>query len=258
MALPTPPVKPDPNHQSTERELREDLAAAYRLIALHGMTDTVYTHLSVRVPGPGGSHLFLVNPYGLLFEEITASSLVLVDAAGEPAQPTAWPVNPAGFVIHSALHLGNPRAQCVMHTHTLAGMTVAALEGGLLPVNQISTEFHGRVATHDYEGVADDDNLSERERLVRDMGDRPCMILRNHGLLTAGRTVAEAFYWMYYLEQACRIQVAALSTGATLSLPPPEVVERARAQSPDSPTQGWLLWQAMRRKLDREQPDYRD
>ncbi|QDJ10343.1 Class II Aldolase and Adducin proteins [Roseomonas mucosa] len=255
MLLYDPPRKPDPKHVPTEAELRRDLAAAYRLIALHGMTDTVYTHLSVRVPGEG--HRFLVNPYGLLFEEITASSLVLVDAAGEPAQKTSWPVNPAGFVIHSALHLASPRAQCVMHTHTLAGMTVAATAQGILPLNQISMEFHGRVAIHDYEGIAADDNLSERERLVRDMGDRPCLILRNHGLLTAGRTVAEAFYWMYYLEQACRIQVAALSAGAPLSMPPPEVVERTRAQSPDSPTQGWLLWQAMCRKLDREQPEYR-
>lgn len=253
--FPAPPIRPDPDYAPTEQELREDLAAAYRLVALHGMTDLVYTHLSVRVPGQG--HRFLVNPYGALFEEITASSLVLVDAEGEPAQETSWPVNPAGFVIHSALHLGSPRAQCVMHTHTLAGMTVAAQADGLLPLNQISLEFEGRVAVHEYEGIADDDNLTERQRLVRDMGDRPCMILRNHGLLTAGRTVAEAFYWMWYLEQACRIQVAAQSTGAPLSLPPPEILARTQAQFTDSPTKGWLPWQALRRKLDREQPDYR-
>lgn len=256
MTLPPPPVRPDPNRVPTERELREDLAAAYRLLAIHGMTDLVFTHLSVRVPGEG--HRFLVNPYGLLFEEITASSLVLVDAEGEPRQPTTWPVNPAGFVIHSAIHMGRGNAQCVMHTHTLAGMAVAAQKGGLLPLNQMMMELDGRVAYHDYEGVAADDNLSERERLVRDLGDQPCMILRHHGLLTVGHTVAEAFYWMWYLEQACRIQLAAQSSGAPLDVAPPEVVARTRAQFSTGPTKGWLPWQALRRKLDREQPDYRD
>ncbi|WP_372623804.1 class II aldolase/adducin family protein [Falsiroseomonas sp.] len=256
MPLPPPPVRPDPGHVPTERELREELAAAYRLIALFGMTDLVFTHLSVRVPGEG--HRFLVNPYGLLFEEITASSLVLVDAEGEPKQATSWPVNPAGFVIHSAIHMGRESAQCVMHTHTLAGMAVAAQEGGLVPLNQMMMEFDGRVALHAYEGVAADDNLSERERLVRDLGDRPCMILRHHGLLTVGHTVAEAFYWMWYLEQACRIQLMAQSSGAKLAIPPDEVVARTRQQFSTGPTKGWLPWQALKRKLDREQPDYRD
>ncbi len=255
MTLPPPPVRPPSDRLPTERELREDLAAAYRLIALFGMTDLVFTHLSVRVPGEG--HRFLVNPYGLLFEEVTASSLVLVDAEGEPAQPTTWPVNPAGFVIHSAVHLGRDDAQCVMHTHTLAGMAVAAQQGGLLPLNQMAMEFDGRVAIHDYEGIADEDNLSERERIVRDLGDKPCLILRHHGLLTVGRTVAEAFYWMYYLEQSCRIQLAAQSSGAPLAIPSPDLVRRARAQFDTGPTKGWLPWQALRRKLDREQPDYK-
>jgi len=240
----------------SERELREDLAAAYRLLAVFGMTDLIFTHLSLRLPGAG--HRFLVNPYGMLFEEVTASCLVVVDAAGEAVQETAWPVNPAGFVIHSALHLGREGAQCVMHTHTLAGMAVAAQQGGLLPLNQISTEFHGRVATHAYEGIADEANASERGRLVANMGDRPCMVLRHHGLLTVGRTVAEAFYWMYYLEQACRIQIAAQGAGVALALPPPAVVEQASRQFSDGPTKGWLPWQALRRKLDREQPDYRE
>lgn len=255
MPLPPPPVKPDPSRIPTEQEVREDLAAAYRLIALFGMTDLVFTHLSARLPGEG--HRFLVNPYGLLFEEITASSLVVVDAEGEPMQETAWPVNPAGFVIHSAVHRGRENAMCVMHTHTLAGMAVAAQSGGLLPLNQMSMEFDGRVALHDYEGIAADDNLSERERLVRDLGDKPCMILRHHGLLTVGATVAEAFYWMYYLEQACRIQLAAQSSGAPLAVPPEPVVRRAREQFGTGPTKGWLPWQALKRKLDREQPDYR-
>ena len=255
MALPPPPVKPDPDHVPTEREVREDLAAAYRLIAMFGMTDLVFTHLSARLPGQG--HRFLVNPYGMLFEEITASSLVVVDAEGEPMQATSWPVNPAGFVIHSAVHRARANAMCVMHTHTLAGMAVAAQTGGLLPLNQMSMEFDGRVALHDYEGIAADDNLSERDRLVLDLGDKPCMILRHHGLLTLGHTVAEAFYWMYYLEQACRIQLAAQSSGALLAVPPASVVRRARDQFGTGPTKGWLPWQALKRKLDREQPDYR-
>lgn len=219
------------------------------------MSDLVFTHLSVRVPGEG--HRFLVNPYGLLFDEITASSLVLVDAEGEPAQPTAFPVNPAGFVIHSAVHREREDAACVMHTHTQAGMTVAAQAGGLLPLNQISIEFHGRVGVHDYEGIAADDNLSERERLVRDLGANCGLILRNHGLLTVGRTVAEAFYYMYYLEQSCRLQVSAQSTGVALSMPPEDVVARTAAQFSAGHAKGWLPWQALRRKLDREQPDYR-
>lgn len=255
MPLPPPPVRPAPDHIPTEAELREDLAAAYRLIAMFGMTDLVFTHLSARIPGEG--HRFLVNPYGLLFEEITASSLVVVDAEGEPRQATSWPVNPAGFVIHSAVHLGRADAACVMHTHTLAGMAVAAQQGGLLPLNQMMMEFDGRVAIHDYEGVAADDNLSERERLVHDLGDKPCMILRHHGLLTVGHTVAAAFYWMWYLEQACRIQLAAQSSGAPLAVASPEVVARTRAQFTIGPHKGWLPWQALKRKLDREQPEYR-
>jgi ribulose-5-phosphate 4-epimerase/fuculose-1-phosphate aldolase len=254
MTLPQPPVRPDPDRVPTEQELREDLACAYRLLAHFGMTDLVYTHLSVRLPGEG--HRFLVNPYGLMFDEITASSLVAVDAEGEPLQKTNWPVNPAGFVIHSALHLGSPRAQCVMHTHTLAGMTVAAQAGGLLPLNQMNMELWDRVAIHEYEGVAADDNLDERDRLVADMGDKPCLILRNHGLLTQGKTVAEAFYWMYYLEQSCRIQVSAQSTGVALSMPSDEIATRVRGQSKDSPVKGWLPWQALKRKMGREQPDY--
>ena len=255
MILPAP-IRPDPAHIPTERELREDLAAAYRLIAHFGMTDLIFTHLSVRLPGEG--HRFLVNPYGLLFDEITASSLVVVDADGEPAQPTSWPVNPAGFVIHSAIHRAHPNAACVMHTHTLAGMTVAAQQGGLLMLNQMSMEFHGKLALHEYEGIAADDNMSERDRIAADLGDKPCLLLRNHGLLTVGHTVAEAFYWMYYLEQACRIQVAAQSTGAPLSIPSDATVARTAAQYSGGPDKGWRPWQALRRKLDREQPGYRD
>lgn len=249
------PEPPAAHLEETEAQVRQDLACAYRLIAHLGMTDTVYTHLSVRVPGPG--NFFLVNPYGLMFDEITASSLVKVDADGAPAQATSFPVNPAGFVIHSAIHMNRHDAHCVMHTHTLAGMTVAAQQGGLLPLNQISMEFIDEVALHEYEGVADDDNLSERERLVRDLGDKPCLLLRNHGLLTVGRTIAEAFYFMYYLEQACRIQVAAQSTGAPLAIPSIETQQRTKKQFTRDENHGWLVWQAFQRKMDREQPDYR-
>jgi len=240
----------------TEKELREELAAAYRLYAQFGLTDMVYTHLSVRLPGEG--HRFLVNPYGLLFEEITASSLVVVDSEGHPQQETSWPVNPAGFVIHSAVHRAHPEADCVMHSHTLAGMAIAAQEEGILPLNQINMEFYGRIGFHPYEGIAADDNLSERERLVRDLGDHMGLILQNHGLLTIGSTVAQAFYRMYYLEQACRVQLAAQSTGARLHCPSEAEVLRARQQFETDPDQGQMIWKALRRKLDREQPDYKN
>ncbi|GCE82186.1 ribulose-5-phosphate 4-epimerase [Komagataeibacter diospyri] len=249
------PAAPTPQDIATATQrLREDLALAYRLFAHLDMTDTVYTHLSVRLPGPG--HRFLVNPYGYLFEEITASSLVEVDARGQPAQPTTMPVNPAGFVIHSAVHGRRPDAACVMHTHTLAGMAIAAQQGGLLPINQISMEFYNAVAVHEYEGIAEDRNLSERERLVRDLGDHKVMILKNHGLLSVGRTIAEAFYYMYYLEQACRIQLAAQSGGQPLSIPSPQMLAHVRSQFSTGADKGEMLWNALRRKMQREQPDY--
>jgi ribulose-5-phosphate 4-epimerase/fuculose-1-phosphate aldolase len=246
-----------PEAEVTERALREDLAAAYRLIARFGMDDLIFTHLSARLPGEGEPR-FLINPYGMLFSEITASSLVVVDVEGNAIGESAWPVNPAGFVIHSAIHMGRADAHCVMHTHTLAGMAVAATEDGILPLNQMSMEFVGRVPVHDYEGIAADDNLSERDRLVRDLGDAPGMLLRNHGLLTVGRTVAEAFYTMYYLEMACRIQVAATSMNRRLSMPSAEVVARTQAQFTAVENKGWRPWAALRRLLDREDRGYRD
>lgn len=248
-----PDLAPASAFDPAEWELRCDLAAAYRLIARFGMDDLVYTHLSMRLPGPDDR--FLINPYGWMFDEITASSLVVVDAEGLPEKGVDAAVNPAGFVIHSAIHRARADAHCVMHTHTLAGMAVAALDCGLLPLNQMSLQFYGRCADHPYEGIADD--LAERDRLVAHLGDKPAMILRNHGLLTVGATVAEAFYYMYYLEQSCRIQVAAMSTGGTLSLPPPEVCEYTAAQfGTGGPTTGRRPWAALRRRLDREAPDY--
>ena len=243
------------NVDSREWELRCDLAAAYRLIAHFGMDDLIYTHLSVRLPGE--DHRFLLNPYGLMFDEITASSLVAVDPDGHAIEEEEESkINNAGFTIHSAVHMARDDAQCVMHTHTTAGMAVAAQDQGLLPLNQMSMEFYGRTSYHDYEGVALD--LDERDRLVRDLGGNSAMILRNHGLLTTGRTVAEAFHYMYYLEQACRIQIAATQGGQKVTPVPDAVAAHTAAQFASwSDNKGQRPWAALRRRLDRESPDYK-
>lgn len=234
--------------------IRCDLAAAYRLIAHFGMDDLIYTHLSARLPGKG--HRFLINPFGLMFDEIKASDLVVVDPEGHAVNAEdESKINSAGFTIHSAVHMSRDNAMCVMHTHTLGGMAVAAQEHGLLPLNQASMEFHGRIAYHDYEGFAFD--LMERERLVRDLADKEVMILRHHGLLTVGRTIAEAFYIMYYIELACRVQVAALQGGQRVLMPPEGVADHTAAQSRIlSDTRGQRAWAALRRRLDRISPDY--
>ena len=243
-----------------ERALRTELAACYRLIARFRMTDLVFTHISVRVPGP--EHHFLINPYGLMFDEITASSLVKIGLEGHAVEPSPYRVNPAGFVIHSAIHAAREDAQCVLHTHTRAGVAVSCLKEGLLPLNQFALQFYGRVAYHDYEGIAQ--KLDERERLVRDLGDKDVMILRNHGLLSIGRSVREAFLRMYYLERSCEVQVTAQATGAELNLPSPEVcayVERQyNGRACDPTDEDWidLAWSALVRTLDREDPSYRD
>ena len=241
------------NIDPQEWEIRCDLAAAYRLVARFGMDDLIFTHLSARLPGK--EHRFLLNPYGLMFDEITASSLVVVDPEGHAVEKEEESkINNAGFTIHSAVHMSRDDAQCVMHTHTTAGMAVAAQGEGLLPLNQMSMEFYGRVAYHDYEGVALD--LDERERLVSDLGENDVMILKHHGLLTAGRTVAEAFYNMYYMEQACRIQIAATQGGRKVTLPPAKVAEHTARQFSSFPGKGERPWKALRRMLDRESPAY--
>jgi ribulose-5-phosphate 4-epimerase/fuculose-1-phosphate aldolase len=243
-----------------EKRLRVDLAACYRLIAHFRMTDLIFTHISVRLPGP--DHHFLINPYGLMFDEITASSLVKIDLDGNAVEPSPWKVNPAGFVIHSAIHAARSDAQCVLHTHTRAGMAVACTKEGLLPLNQFALQFYGRVGYHDYEGIAQD--LDERRRLVEDLGDKDVLILRNHGLLSVGRTVAEAFTRMYYLERSCEVQVTAQASGGTLVIPSPEVcayTERQYNGEPgDQADQGYLdlTWTALTRMLDRIDPSYRD
>lgn len=247
---------------SEELRLRRELAAVYRLVAHFRMTDLIFTHISVRLPGP--EHHFLINPYGLLFEEITASNLVRIDLSGRAVEDSPHPVNPAGFVIHSAVHAARPDAQCVLHTHTRAGCAVAAQEHGLLPLNQISMEFYGRLGYHDYEGVAL--NLAEQRRLVADLGRHPAMILRNHGLLTVGETPAQAFLRMYYLSKACEIQTAAAAAGTPLVVPSPDVCEltaRQLAYQDDSSDLQddkayEFAWAALLRLVERVAPDYKD
>ena len=238
-----------------EWAVREDLAACYRQVARMGWDDLVFTHISVRVPGP--EKHFLINPYGLLFEEITASSLVKIDLAANVVLDTGYPVNPAGFTIHSAIHEASEEHHCVLHLHTLDGTAVATMQEGLLPLNQTALLVRADLAYHDYEGVAVD--LDERERLVRDLGDKHCMLLHNHGTLTVGETVGEAFTRMYYLERACSMQVRTMSLpGATVPVDA-AVVEKTAHQGKGLPFVGnALVWPAMRRQLDRLDPGYKD
>jgi len=238
-----------------EWDTRVDLAACYRLVALYGWTHLVQNHVSARVPGK--AEHFLINPYGMLFREITASSLVKIDLDGKIVDESPYNVNEAGFVIHSAVHAARPDLHCVLHTHTEAGMAISALECGLLPLNQGAFRFHNRVAYHDYEGIALD--LDERARIAEDLGGHKVMILRNHGLLTAGRTIAEAFVLMYHLEKTCRAQLLAMATGAKLLMPPPDVCEHAGAQfERGGRVTGTLDWPALLREADAADPSYRD
>ncbi len=245
------------SYSEDERELREELAVAYRLIHHYGMTDTIYSHISLRIQEKPA--IFLINPYGMLFDEICASNLVRVEVNGNKMEATDAEVNQAGFTIHSAIHLGCSDAHAIIHTHTVSGMAVAAMEEGLLPLNQTSMEFYNRIAYHDYEGISLD--LDERDRLVASLGQKKCLILRNHGLLTVGRTVAEAFYYMYYLNKACEIQVNVLGTNAKPIIPPPEICEHTARQFED-PTfhdqEVLRVWEANRRLLNRLDPSYRD
>jgi ribulose-5-phosphate 4-epimerase/fuculose-1-phosphate aldolase len=237
-----------------ERQMRIDLAACYRLIAHYDMDDLFATHISARVPGP--EEHFLLNPYGLLYTQITASNLVKVDLDGSIVQDTEYSINPAGFVIHSAIHAARPDARCVIHTHTVAGMAVSVLEEGLLPLTQKSMRFYNRIGYHDYEGVADD--LDERSRLVASLGQHNALILRNHGLLTCGGTVARAFFLMRNLEKSCKAQIAAMSTGAKLIKLSPNLMEHAANQfecGVDGRANGWPALLTM---LDGIDPSYRN
>lgn len=248
----------DVRDQVTDEEwqLRVDLAACYRIIAMHGWDDLVFTHISARVPGP--DEHFLINPYGMLFEEITASSLVKVDLAGDKVVDSPYPVNPAGFTIHSAVHAARPDVGCVLHTHTRAGVAVSAQKEGLLPLSQISLVPYATLGYHDYEGIAL--NEDEKPRLVADLGDKLALILRNHGLLTVGPGIADAFLMMYALETACQTQIMAQSSGAELVQVPAPIVAGIQAQV-EQVTRGLggeLAWPGLLRKLDRRDSSFRD
>ncbi|MDF1737220.1 MAG: class II aldolase/adducin family protein [Minwuia sp.] len=250
-----PSARPD-GITAEEWQARLDLAACYRLIHMFGMDDLIYTHISARVPGP--EEHFLINGFGLLYEEITASNLVKVDIEGNILSDSEWGINPAGYVIHSCIHREMPEIACVLHTHTVAGTGVSAQEGGLLPLTQTSMLFTGQIAYHDYEGVA----LREEEqaRMLADMGDKRVMILRNHGLLTVGETVQEAFLMMYYMEQSCRMQVAAQSGGGKLTIPSPQVQQYVRdaASGGFGAGVGQREFAALVRRLDRQDTSWRE
>lgn len=234
-----------------EWEARVNLAACYRLVAMYGWDDLIFTHISARVPG--SDHHFLINPYGYLFEEITASSLVRIDLDGNIVSDTDAMVNSAGFTIHSAVHGAREDAGCVLHLHTDAGVAVASMADGLLPLTQTALAISNQIAYHDYEGIAFD--LSERDRLVNDLQDKNILILRNHGTLAVGRDCGEAFMRMFFLERACAMQVAAL--GGKVSYPPEVAQTTARTQGDDLCVLAPLAWSALRRKLDRLDPSYK-
>ena len=241
-----------------EWQLRVDLAAAYRLVAAYGWSDLVFTHISARVPGPG--HHFLINPYGLMFDEITASSLVLIDQDGNKLRDSPYPVNPAGFTIHSCVHAVREDAGCVLHTHSRAGVAVSAQKAGVLPLSQQSTLVLKSLAYHDYEGIAL--NPDEKPRLQADLGSANFLVLRNHGLLTVGRTIADAFLGMFTLENTCRIQIDALAGQSGMdSLTPVNplivkgVAEAMRVQT--GGLGGAFVWPALIRKLERTDASYK-
>lgn len=239
-----------------EWQARVDLAACYRTVAQNGWDDLIFTHISARVPGP--EHHFLINPYGMMFEEITASSLVKVDLNGEKVMDSDYDINPAGFVIHSAVHEAREDAQCVMHLHTAAGIAVSATKEGLLPISQQSLFALSSLSYHDYEGVAL--NMDEKQRLVADLGHTNFMILRNHGLLTCADTIADAFLFMYLLQRSCEIQIKAQASGQELIMVPGQILAgiQAQAKQVTRSAGGSLAWPGILRKLDRNNPGYAD
>ncbi|HXI25365.1 MAG TPA: class II aldolase/adducin family protein [Pyrinomonadaceae bacterium] len=255
----TPAPKPSTIRDQVSAEewqARVDLAAAYRLVALYGWDDLIFTHISSRVPG--SEHHFLLNPYGMMFDEVTASSLVKIDLEGNKVVDSPYFINPAGFTIHSAVHAAREDALCVMNLHTDYGIAVSAQKNGLLPLSQQAMFALASLAYHDYEGLALDEN--EKPRLVADFGDKKFMILRNHGLLTVGRNAAEAFLGMFLLESACKIQILAQSGGGELSPIPNRILAKVASQM-DAVTVGQgsaLTWPGLLRKLDRINPSFRD
>ena len=264
-STPTPDRMSDkPAPLGAEQQVREELAALYRLAAHFRMTDMIDTHITARLPGsPGEPPAFLINRYGVLFHEMCASDLVKIDHLGRvideraETEPAHFRVNAAGFTIHSAVHMAREDLHFVVHTHTAAGIGVAAQEHGLLPISQHALKFYGKLGYHDYEGIALD--LGERERLVRDLGPHKAMILRNHGLLAGGASAAAAFHEIYFLERACQAQIAALAGGATLRIPSAAVCELTASQfnRDDSEDIAELAWQAALRLIDNTGSDYR-
>jgi ribulose-5-phosphate 4-epimerase/fuculose-1-phosphate aldolase len=247
---------PDMKSKVSEEEwaIRVDLAAAYRLVAHYGWDDLIFTHLSARIPGP--EHHFLLNPYQLMFEEVTASSLIKVDVNGNPVEPTPFITNPAGFTIHSAVHMAREDAHAVMHLHTPAGQAVSAHDEGLLPLTQTAMLVRGDLAFHDYEGVAVD--LDERERIVADLGSKGAMLLRNHGTLAVGSNVGECFVKLYFLERACQAQVMALTAGDKVNTPPQGAAELTAEQGATGlkVAANLLAWPALKRKAYRLDPSF--
>lgn len=241
-----------------EWRLRCDLAALYRLVAHFRMTDLIYTHISARIPGP--EHHFLINQYGLLFDEMRASDLVRIDMEGnivDQPDKDRKIVNPAGFTIHSAVHMARKDLQFVLHTHTAAGMAVSCQKDGLLPITQLALKFYGRIAYHGYEGIAL--NLDERERIIADLGEHNAMILRNHGLLVGGPSASQTWNWIYFLERACQAQIAALSGSRELVVPPEDVRRTTERQAnPQGHSQHQeLAWDACLRLISRDPIPYK-
>ncbi|OWT56234.1 class II aldolase/adducin family protein [Candidimonas nitroreducens] len=240
------------------QHIRKDLAACYRLVAHYGMTDVIYNHITAKLPGP--EPLFLINGFGLHYDEVCASNLYTVNLAGDivnqPASMT-YGISRAGYVIHGAIHAAREDVKCIIHTHTRAGLAISAMKEGLMPLTQTAMRFHGRIAYHDYEGPAVD--AGEQRRLVADLGPHNVMVLRNHGLLTCGSSIAEAFNLMCWLESACQAQVSILSMGRELTFPPMDVVEKtAHLYDPSVRHFGYLEWAALLRMLDRTDPSYQD
>lgn len=239
-----------------EWQQRVNLAACYRLVALYGWDDLIFTHISARVPDP--EHHFLINPYGMMFDEITASSLVKVDLEGNKVMPSDYDINPAGFTIHGAIHGARENAQCVLHVHSLNGVAVSAQKNGVLPISQQSILVLSSLGYHDYEGVALRED--EKPRLVKDLGDNHFLMLRNHGLLTVADTIADAFLYMYFFEAACMIQVRAQAGGGELIGIHPQIIDTAMAQAAQVTRNagGGLAWPGLLRRLDRRLPGYAD
>jgi ribulose-5-phosphate 4-epimerase/fuculose-1-phosphate aldolase len=244
-------ICPDPE----ELEARRQLAACYRFFGRRNMDDLIYTHLSARIPGRPGRFLFI--PFGMLFEEVTASNLIEVDWDGQDVGGGGKPVNPAGWIVHRVVYEALPETQSVMHLHTICGTAVSAQKAGLLPVNQFAITYSGKIAYHDYDGPGL--RPEEQKQFIADLGDKPLMFLRNHGTLSRGRSIAEAFTLMHYLERTCEIQIMAQAGGTALATPAQDIVDRtvAIAQGVGDRSFGDVGFQAIMRKMDREEPTYK-